>query len=121
MTERRSRLRRTLSRWADNDEAHARDLRAAYVNDNEMSIGEAPERVPVRLQGTIKTVTLRPRGGTPALEAELEDGTGAITLVWLGRRRISGIEPGRSMRVEARIGSSTGQRVMFNPRYELLP
>jgi hypothetical protein len=64
-------------------------------------------------------VTLRPRGGVPALEAELYDGSGIITLVWLGRRRIAGIEPGRNLRVEGRIGRMEGARVMFNPRYEL--
>jgi hypothetical protein len=64
-------------------------------------------------------VTLRPRGGVPALEAELYDGSGVITLVWLGRRRIAGIEPGRCLRVEGRVGLHAGQRIMFNPRYEL--
>ena len=38
------------------------------------------------------------------MEAELYDGTGAITVIWLGRRRIGGINPGRSMQVAGRIG-----------------
>jgi hypothetical protein len=42
-----------------------------------------------------------------------------ITLVWLGRRRIAGIEPGRQVKVEGRIGVQDKARVMFNPRYEL--
>ena len=67
------------------------------------------------------TVTLRPRGGVPALEAELYDGTGSIMLVWLGRRRIAGISPGRSIEVEGRIGQHDGDRIIYNPRYELLP
>lgn len=121
MAERKSRLRRGLSRWADSGEAHARDLRAAYAAPGEVAICDAPDRERVSLRGTIKTVTLRPRGGVPALEAELEDGSGVITIVWLGRRRIAGIGPGRAMRVEGRIGSATGHRVLFNPRYELIP
>jgi hypothetical protein len=64
-------------------------------------------------------VTLRPRGGVPALEAELYDGSGLITLVWLGRRRIAGIEPGRAIKVTGRVGVQDRMRVMFNPRYEL--
>ncbi|PUA79652.1 OB-fold nucleic acid binding domain-containing protein [Nocardioides currus] len=119
--DRRSRLRRSLSRWADSGEAHARDLRATYAEAGDVSIADAPDRERVSLRGTIKTVTLRPRGGVPALEAELEDGSGVITIVWLGRRRIAGIGPGRAMRVEGRIGSATGHRVLFNPRYELIP
>ena len=66
-------------------------------------------------------MTLRPRGGVPALEAELDDGSGVITVVWLGRRRIAGVGPGRAMTVEGRIGRQNGVPVMFNPRYELRP
>jgi len=82
-------------------------------------IAEANDRERVDLKGSLRTVTLRPRGGVPALEAELYDGSGLITLVWLGRRRIAGIEPGRQMKVSGRIGVHDMQRIMFNPRYEL--
>ena len=84
-------------------------------------IAEAPDRERVRLRGSIHTVTLRPRGGVPALEAELDDGSQVLTVIWLGRRQIAGIEPGRTMQIEGRIGVHHGHRVMFNPRYELLP
>ena len=56
------------------------------------------------VNGVLRTVTLRPRGGVPALEAELDDGSGVITVVWLGRRRITGVDPGRSVSVA---GTST--------------
>ena len=49
------------------------------------------------MAGTLRTVTLRPRAGVPALVAELYDGSGTINLVWLGRRQIPGIEPGRAV------------------------
>lgn len=115
------RLRRTLSSWADNREVHARDMRRTYSRAEADSIQAAVNRVPVTLRGTLRTVTLRPRGGVPALEAELYDGTGAITVIWLGRRRIAGIGPGRSIQVSGRIGVHDGARVMYNPRYELIP
>lgn len=82
-------------------------------------IVDAADRDYVDLQGSLRTVTLRPRGGVPALEAELYDGSGVITIIWLGRRRIAGIEPGRSLKVSGRIGVQDGGRVMYNPRYEL--
>lgn len=82
-------------------------------------IVDADDRARVMLQGTLRTVTLRPRGGVPALEAEMYDGSGAITLIWLGRRRITGVEPGRAIKVIGRIGLQERKRVMFNPRYEL--
>lgn len=85
------------------------------------SIEDAPDRQRVRLEGTLRTVTLRPRGGVPALEAELADGTGSIVVVWLGRRRITGIRAGCAIRVQGRIGVHEGARTIFNPRYDLLP
>lgn len=116
----KSRLRRTISKWANNTDQHARDLRAQYVQEGDACIGDAVDRTLVTLQGTIRSLTVRPRGGVPALEAELYDGSGVITLVWLGRRRIAGIDPGRSMRVRGRIGVHDGVRVIYNPRYELM-
>lgn len=117
----KGRIRASLSRWANSSEQNARDLRNALDPDSFQPIAEAPDREMVMLSGTLQTVTLRPRGGVPALEADLYDGTGSIVLVWLGRRRIAGIAPGRAVRARGRIGIHEGARVMFNPRYELLP
>jgi hypothetical protein len=114
-----SRLRRSLSRWANSSDQHARELRRTVRESGLESISEAPDRTMVRLSGSLRTVTLRPRGGVPALEAELFDGSGALTLVWLGRRQITGISPGRQLEVVGRIGVQDGVRVMYNPRYEL--
>lgn len=117
----RSRLRRSISRWASSSDQDARDLRETYAEDGHETIATAPDRERVALRGTLRTVTLRPRGGVPALEAELFDGSGVLTLVWLGRRRIAGIAPGRSIQVQGRIGQHDGVRVLYNPRYELMP
>jgi hypothetical protein len=120
----KSKLRRTISHWAnpgDQDAHHLRQEYAASGRSGAIAIAEAPDRVRVTLRGALRTVTLRPRAGVPALEAELNDGTGVITIVWLGRRRIAGIEPGRAIEVEGRIGAYAGTRVMYNPRYLLIP
>jgi hypothetical protein len=116
----KSRLRRTISKWANASEAEARDLRKTFSGSGVVSIADAESRTPVQLRGTLRTVTLRPRGGVPALEAELYDGTDTLTLIWLGRRRIAGIGPGRAIEVSGRIGEHYGERVLYNPRYELL-
>ncbi len=116
-----SRLRRSISRWASSSEEHARELRRTSTDAGEDTVAVCQDRARVHLRGTLRTVTLRPRGGVPALEAELYDGSGAITIIWLGRRRIVGIDPGVSIAVEGRIGVHDGQRVIFNPRYQLLP
>ena len=116
----KSRLRRTISKWANSSDQQARDLRRAHLPKADVGIRDAPDREMVTLRGTLRSVTLRPRGGVPALEAELYDGSGVITLVWLGRRRIAGIEPGRPIQVQGRIGLHDGVRTLYNPRYELL-
>lgn len=117
----KGRLRQTISRWANSSDQEIRHLRETHVQVGDLCIADAPDRERVRLRGTLRTVTLRPRGGVPALEADLDDGSGTITVVWLGRRRIAGIVPGRSLRVEGRIGAHDGRRMIYNPRYELLP
>jgi hypothetical protein len=117
----KSKLRRTISKWANADDQHARELRETTRAGSCDLIAECSDRTPVRLRGTLKTVTLRPRGGVPALEAELFDGSDSLVLVWLGRREIAAISPGRSLEVEGRIGRHGGDRIIYNPRYTLLP
>lgn len=119
MTEVKGRFRRTLSRWASNEDLDARMLQNDTRQAGCCPIADAPDRSRVELHGSLRTVTLRPRGGVPALEAELYDGSGTITVIWLGRRRIAGIEPGRAIKVEGRVGTQDKMRVIFNPRYEL--
>jgi hypothetical protein len=84
-------------------------------------ICDCHDRQVVTVTGTLRTVTLRPRAGVPALEAELFDGSAALDVVWLGRRSIVGIEPGRRLIASGRISMSRGRRVLFNPKYELRP
>jgi hypothetical protein len=119
MSDVKGRLRHSLSKWASSADMEARELKQDAVKAGCCPIVEANDRQRVELRGSLRTVTLRPRGGVPALEAELYDGSALITLVWLGRRRIAGIEPGRAIKVVGRVGVQDKMRVMFNPRYEL--
>jgi hypothetical protein len=119
MAQVRERLRRGLSRWANGEEQEAAELQKDAAKAGCCPISETRDRQRAEIRGSLRTVTLRPRGGVPALEAELYDGSGVITVIWLGRRRITGIEPGRQMKVEGRVGVQDDQRMMFNPRYEL--
>lgn len=114
------RLKRMIGRvTATRDEIDARELQEGSAADGGTPIRQCCDRELVIICGTLRTVTLRPRAGVPALEAELYDGSGTVSLVWLGRRRIAGIEPGRGIRVSGRVAFSEGRSVIFNPRYEL--
>jgi RecJ-like exonuclease len=73
----------------------------------------------VRVTGRLRSVTYTPRVTVPTLTAELFDGSAAIQLVWLGRRRIVGIEPGRRVLIEGRVGVHNGNLAIYNPRYTL--
>lgn len=120
---RTGRWRRVVSRLtADPEELEARDtqqvLRSCGASVTPMS-GCATGEV-VEIAGVLRQVSLRPRAGAPALEAELYDGTGSVTLTWLGRRRIPGIEAGRQLRATGRLSDGEDGQVMFNPAYELI-
>src|SRR3954452_13325342 len=69
--------------------------------------------------GRLRTVVYTPRTTLPTLEAELYDGSDLVTLVWLGRRHIAGIEPGRAITAKGRIAVREGRKVLYNPYYEL--
>jgi hypothetical protein len=75
----------------------------------------------VRVGGTLRAVHERTIAGAPALRAELDDGTARLEVVWLGRRTIAGVEPGRGLVATGRIAVTRGRLVLFNPRYELQP
>jgi RecG-like helicase len=114
-------LQRALRRFASsNAELESEELQQNVRESGAIPISNCEDRQHVELTGQVSTVTIHPRGGHPALEVELRDGSGAVTLVWLGRRQIPGIDPGRTLKVSGRISCHEGRRLIYNPRYELL-
>ncbi|EGR97792.1 OB-fold nucleic acid binding domain-containing protein [Cutibacterium namnetense] len=119
---RESALRRVLHRVTASDEDLADDdLQRSSLDAGASTISEAKLRTRASLQGRIEVLTLNPRGTNRWLEAELRDGTGAVTLIWMGRRRIPGLRAGRRISVEGMITEADGRRVIYNPRYTVLP
>ncbi|MGO4193329.1 hypothetical protein AB4Y67_16885, partial [Arthrobacter sp. YAF17] len=43
-----------------------------------------------------------------------------LRVVWLGRRRIPGVEAGTELRLRGMVTVRDGLPTMFNPRYEIL-
>ena len=118
---RESMLRRVLHRvTASNEDLADDDLQRSSINAGVSTIAEARMRSRASLQGRIEVLTLNPRGTNRWLEAELRDGTGAVTLIWMGRRRIPGLRAGRRISVEGMITEADGRRVIYNPRYTVL-
>ena len=115
------RLRRVLKKLsATPDEMEADEIGEAREKVGGcQTIEKLTDRDLVSVYGHIKHVTLAPRAGTPTLEAALYDGSGVVTLVWLGRRTIVGVKPGASLVAHGRVSCHEGRRVIYNPRYEL--
>ena len=61
----------------------------------------------VTMVGTLRSVECNGKGCAGGVKAELFDGTDSVTLVWLGQRRIPGIESGRRCRCTAASASWT--------------
>lgn len=115
-------LRKAVARWTEPDEAVAsRELRDEGEEAGATPVTACRAGEPVCVAGTLRAVTLRPRAGVPTLEAELYDGSGSITLIWLGRRRIGGVECGRSLVARGRLTNHEGRPTIYNAAYELRP
>ena len=122
MTETRSPgwFSRTLQRLtADDHTIDAEELRAEAASAGCEPVAACRKGEVVTVTGRLKSVVYTPRETVPTLEAELFDGSGSVTLVWLGRRRIPGIEPGRSLTAKGRFAAFDGRQVIYNPYYQL--
>jgi len=105
--------------WLSPEDEEASGLNIETDDSGCCLIKDQPDRCVADLHGTLRSVTLRPIDGVVALEAELFDGSEPLTLIWLGRQDIEGIEAGRGMTVHGRVGRRGKERVLYNPRYEL--
>jgi RecG wedge domain len=87
--------------------------------DGAIAVAETAQRSVMRVDGQLASVRSKRVGPAASLVAELDDGSGVIRLVWFGRQRISGIEPGRAVTVEGVPTIHRGRKTIFNPRYQL--
>ncbi len=83
-------------------------------------IGDVQWRQRVRVAGRVRSVRVQPRAGTSNLECLLADDSGILLLVFQGRRRIPGIQPGARLVVEGMVGDWARRQAILNPDYELI-
>ena len=83
-------------------------------------IGAVQWRKRAHVQGKVSSIKTAPSGSAPVLEIELWDESGGITLQFLGRREIAGLEVGTELRAEGMVGEENGSLKILNPSYELL-
>lgn len=95
-------------------------------------LGQLPDRGRVTCQGHIDSVTFVPADRTAEFSAIVSEDDAArpaapgqgrpprLRVVWLGRRRVPGIEAGAEIRVEGMLARGKDMPTIFNPRYEIL-
>ena len=115
-------LRRFLDRLTESDEARmASEIESwSATVPGTVRIGDAPKRDKVRIAGVIKRITVFPMQDSESLEALVSDGTGEVTVVFMGRRGIGGLSLGTRVVVEGVLGESHGVNRMINPRLEFV-
>ena len=113
-------VRRFLHRMAESDERRLQDDIHTWASriPGTSPIAEAPARVPVKIAGVVRRITVHPEHGLEALEALLTDGTGEMSVVWMGRRSIPGLTLGTRVVVEGVVGEQRQGRRMVNPSFE---
>lgn len=114
-------LRRLTRRLTEDPEQHD----VAALSDEAAQTGAQKEidcqrGQEVTMVGTLRCVETAAKGCAGGVRAELFDGTDSVMLVWLGQRRIPGIESGRTLRVHGRMGKlENGSKAIYNPHYEI--
>ena len=83
-------------------------------------IAGATYRARCRIGGRVRSIRVQPWSGVPALECILVDSSGAISVVFLGRRRIAGVGVGTILVVNGVIGRHRDQLAVINPEYEIV-
>lgn len=71
------------------------------------------------VSGRIVSMQVEPRNAAPTLRVRVDDGTGRIEAVFMGRREIRGIEPGASIQLRGRVCETASVPRIFNPSFEL--
>jgi amino acid transporter len=96
------------------------DQRLAERAAGAQSIDDAEWRQRTKIAGRIKSVRVQTGTGASNLECTIADGTGSILLIFQGRPKVPGVEPGARMVVEGMVGSWHHQLAILNPDYELI-
>jgi amino acid transporter len=94
---------------------------AVEVVPGGQAIADIRHRQRVRLGGRVKAMRVQPWSGVATLECTLDDGSGALTVVFLGRRQVPGVNVGTRLIVGGVVGEHHGRLALLNPTYEIQP
>ena len=83
-------------------------------------IASAQWRHRAHVKGHVTNIRTAPANATPHVDIEIWDETGGITLQFIGRREVTGLEVGSTMCAEGMVGETDGNLVILNPSYEII-
>ena len=114
-------LRRLTRRLTEDPEQRdSEELSDEILSTGAQRVIDCERGQEVTMVGTLRSVETNGKGCSGGVRAELFDGTDTVTLVWLGQRRIPGIDSGRTLRVRGRLGKlDNGTKAIYNPHYEI--
>ncbi len=92
-----------------------------FAGDRRTRIIDAHWRDQVILAGQVRSLRVAPQHDAPTLELVIVDDSGAISVVFLGRRALAGVGVGTRMVVEGTVGIHQSRLALLNPTYQLLP
>jgi hypothetical protein len=92
----------------------------SHYAENMTPIGNITWRKRAHIQGRVTSVRTAPSGSAPVINVEVWDETGGVTLQFLGRREIRGLDIGSELRAEGMVAENEGKMTILNPSYELL-
>ena len=90
------------------------------MNDQVTPMGEARARVRARFEGQIRRIRVQPQAAVPMLEVVLQDDTGRVSALFMGRRGIAGVQCGGRLAIEGTPVAGERGLTLYNPAYDLL-
>ncbi len=88
-------------------------------HEETVPMATARARVRARFEGDVRKIRIQPLAAVPTLEVVLDDGTGRLTALFMGRRGIAGVECGRRLAIEGTPVAGERGLTLYNPAYDL--
>jgi RecG-like helicase len=95
------------------------DTTTGRGNEQTVPMATARARVRARFEGDVRKIRIQPLAAVPTLEVVLDDGTGRLTALFMGRRGIAGVECGRRLTIEGTPVAGERGLTLYNPAYDL--
>ncbi len=104
---------RAKSTWQSNR------TEVSHYQEDVSKIGKISWRKRANVLGRVTAIRPASMNNAPTLEVEIWDETGGVTLQFLGRREIAGLEVGSLLSAEGMVGEREGSLTILNPSYEI--